>query len=84
MNKRGQFSTEYLIVGTFAFLILTSGVFFLYTETRKQHEEFDEAQLKKFGSTIVASAQRLAYTDSPSKLTPLAVHSSFLMRRCFS
>jgi len=68
MKKRGQYSTEALIVAGFALFLFTTAFFFLTRETGEQQENLERAQLDKFGKTVVGTVNQLAKTPA-SKAT---------------
>ena len=80
MLRRGQVSTEYLIViGFVVFLVLgIIGIAFFYTSTT--NEQIKVSQVSNLANKIVSSAESVFYAGEPSKLTltgymPIGVNS---------
>ncbi|MEK6915050.1 MAG: hypothetical protein AABW89_00730 [Nanoarchaeota archaeon] len=69
MFKRGQISTEYLIVvGFVVFLVLgILGVAFFYTSITS--DQIKISQVSSFMNKIISSAESVFYAGEPSKLT---------------
>lgn len=69
MIKRGQISTEYLIVvGFVVFLVLgILGVAFFYTSVT--NDQIKVSQVSNFANKVVSSAESVFYAGEPSKLT---------------
>lgn len=67
--KKAQLAVEHILVVTFGLLIITSTLFFILRETEVQKQEFEAAQLKKFGNAIIEAVNTVAYSDFPSKIT---------------
>ncbi len=67
--KRGQISTEYLIVvGFVVFLVLgILGVAFFYTSIT--NDQIKVSQVSNFANKIISSAESVFYAGEPSKLT---------------
>ena len=67
--KRGQISTEYLIViGFVTFLVLgILGVAFFYTSIT--NDQIRVSQVSNFANKIISSAESVFYAGEPSKLT---------------
>ncbi len=67
--KRGQISTEYLIVvGFVTFLVLgILGVAFFYTSVT--NDQIKVSQVSNFANKIISSAESVFYAGEPSKLT---------------
>jgi uncharacterized protein (UPF0333 family) len=67
--KRGQISTEYLIVvGFVVFLVLgIIGVAFFYTSIT--NDQIKVSQVSNFANKIISSAESVFYAGEPSKLT---------------
>lgn len=68
-SKRGQISTEYLIVvGFVVFLVLgILGVAFFYTSVT--NDQIKVSQVSNFANKIISSAESVFYAGEPSKLT---------------
>jgi hypothetical protein len=68
-KKRGQISTEYLIVIGFLtfFIIVSMGVAFYYVGGIS--DSIKENQIAGFGQKVVSSAENVYYAGAPSKLT---------------
>lgn len=82
--KRGQISTEYLIVvGFVVFLVLgILGVAFFYTSVT--NDQIKVSQVSNFANKIISSAESVFYAGEPSKLTltgylPIGVSSFEIM-----
>ena len=80
MLRRGQVSTEYLIViGFVVFLVLgIIGIAFFYTSTT--NDQIKVSQVSNLANKIVSSAESVFYAGEPSKLTltgymPIGVNS---------
>lgn len=69
MFKKGQISTEYLIVvGFVVFLVLgILGVAFFYTSITS--DQIKISQVSSFMNKIISSAESVFYAGEPSKLT---------------
>lgn len=85
MFKRGQVSTEYLIVvGFVVFLVLgILGVAFFYTSIT--NDQIKVSQVSNLANKIVSSAESVFYAGEPSKLTitgylPIGVNSFVIMQ----
>ena len=67
--KRGQISTEYLIlIGFITFVIIgVLGVAFFYTNAVKDDIRFK--QIQQFSEKIISSAESVFYSGEPSKIT---------------
>lgn len=83
-SKRGQISTEYLIViGFVVFLVLgILGVAFFYTSVT--NDQIKVSQVSNFANKIISSAESVFYAGEPSKLTlngylPIGVSSFEIM-----
>lgn len=84
MFKRGQISTEYLIVvGFVVFLVLgIIGVAFFYTSVT--NDQIKVSQVSNFANKIISSSESVFYAGEPSKLTitgymPIGVTSFEIM-----
>ena len=69
MVKKAQFGVEYIIVAAFALLVLSAAITVFYSRYASQEEELDEAQLKKFGNSILEASNRLAYHGDQSMIS---------------
>lgn len=85
MVKRGQVSTEYLIVvGFVTFLVLgILGVAFFYTSIT--NDQIKVSQVSNFANKIISSSESVFYAGEPSKLTlngylPIGVNSFEIMQ----
>lgn len=69
IKKRGQISTEYLIVvGFVTFLIMSVlGLSLFYSSQIKDKIKFN--QLKNFANKVISSAEQVFYSGEPSKTT---------------
>ena len=69
MKKRGQISTEYLIVvGFVGFLVLSVlGIAYYYTNSIRDQIRMN--QLQSFGNKIITSAESVYYSGVPSRST---------------
>lgn len=86
MLKRGQISTEYLIViGFVVFLVLgILGVAFFYTSIT--NDQIKVSQVSNLANKIITSAESVFYAGEPSKLTiigylPIGVNSFEIMSK---
>jgi len=84
MFKRGQISTEYLIVvGFVVFLVMgILGVAFFYTSIT--NDQIKVSQVSNLANKIISSAESVFYAGEPSKLTitgymPIGVSSFEIM-----
>ena len=68
-KKRGQISTEYiLLVGFIVFLVIsTLGIAFIYTAEIKDEINFDEVE--RFANKVTSSAESVFYAGEPSRIT---------------
>ncbi|MFH1133034.1 MAG: hypothetical protein V1735_00940 [Nanoarchaeota archaeon] len=67
--KRGQASTEFLMVTAIAFLILIPTAYLFYSESFKSADRISQAKLNEIGNNIVNTAQSIYYVGPPSKTT---------------
>lgn len=79
-NKRGQISTEYLIVVGFVMFLVTSilGVALFYTSNIQDRLKI--SQLESFADKVISNAEVIYFAGSPSRATitahlPQGVHS---------
>jgi uncharacterized protein (UPF0333 family) len=68
-GKRGQISTEYMIVVGFIVLIvlLTLGAALLYSS--QINDRIQEKQIEQFAAKIISSAESVKYAGEPSRST---------------
>ena|SRR3989344_942286 len=68
-KKRGQISTEYLILLSFVVFLVISmlGVSFLYSSLAKDRIKF--RNLDQFASNVIDSAESVFYSGEPSRIT---------------
>ncbi len=67
--KRGQISTEYMILIGFILFLVTSmiGMAFVYVLDIKDSVKFN--QVEKFADKLISSAESVFYSGEPSKIT---------------
>ena len=68
-EKRGQISTEYLIIVSFItfFIIVILGIALIYSGQIR--DSIRMSQIEKFGKKIISSAETVFYAGEPSKST---------------
>jgi hypothetical protein len=69
MEKKGQFSIEYLVITAFGIIAVTVMAFLLYSQFTKQTAEVDMTQMQKFGNTLIDTISKLNYMGGSSSLT---------------
>lgn len=69
MKKRGQVSVEFMIVAAFGLLIISGVIYMVTSQIHQQADEFNMAQLKKFGNSITDTINKLSYMGDTSSLT---------------